>query len=102
MMQCPRTRARTTCEVAWSGSREVIGGGTILAARRSHRESKDIDIRIRIVDGIDALTRIDEGPARIIALDRAMQEAGAESVLRMSAHQRTYLFGDTKSRDTRK
>ena len=48
------------CGLAEKGTppRAVFGGGTILAARWGHRESKDVDIRARLQGNVERESRL--------------------------------------------
>ena len=72
----------------------TIGGGTILAARWGHRDSKDIDVRINNSHGMGLLTRMDEEPFIRNKVDRAMHKAGAQGRKRPGPGQLLYIFGN--------
>ena len=77
----------------------VIGGGTMLAARWHHRDSKDLDIRIEESNGSGAIVQMAFDSALQTKFDQAMQHAGARHRQRSSMRQMVYVFGDPKDPD---
>ena len=71
----------------------VIGGGTMLAARWHHRDSKDLDIRVAEGDASGAVVQMAFDPSLQTRFDQAMQRAGARHRQRSSMRQLVYIFG---------
>ena len=77
----------------------IIGGGTMLAARWRHRNSKDLDVRVNDTEGYGAISRMADEPMLETALDRQMQAAGAWTKQRAGRLQLVYVFGDKRDAD---
>ena len=77
----------------------IIGGGTMLAARWKHRNSKDLDVKVNDSEGCRAISRMADEPMLETALDREMQAAGAWTKQRAGRLQLVYIFGDERDAD---
>lgn len=77
----------------------IIGGGTMLAARWKHRNSKDLDVKVNDTEGCRAISRMADEPMLETALDREMQAVGAWTKQRAGRLQLVYVFGDERDAD---
>ena len=77
----------------------VIGGGTMLAARWGHRESKDLDIKVNNSERYRAVSRMHDEPLLETSLDREMHAVGARAKKRESRWELIYVFGDKDDKD---
>ena len=79
------------CGLAEQGKppRSVFGGGTILAARWHHRESKDVDIRARLQGDNGVVSRLRQIPTMEQTWNQWLQEAGMTPLKWHSAYKVT-------------
>ena len=84
------------CGLAEKGTppRAVFGGGTILAARWGHRESKDVDIRARLQGNSGVISRLRQIPAMEQRWNTWLRDAGMTPLMWHSAYKvTTQLLG---------
>lgn len=80
----------------------VIGGGTMLAARWRHRNSKDLDVRVVETNGSALIVQMEFNLELQNRFDEAMQGTGAEHRQRINERQIVYAYGDPRDLRTPK
>ena len=72
----------------------TVGGGTILAARWRHRQSKDLDIKVNPYPGWEFVSRLTNDPELRDDVMNEMADAGATEGALIADKQAVYYFGD--------